>query len=160
MHTTFKANSALGYVPLSNSSDALSPPLSPAPLCGHGMRDDCPVEQCRIRAQHANPYVIYSSALKSPVPASVIAKPGNSTPTNVSFPQARQFGPHGKGQSEMRISQYTNLTPLHPPPIDEASAAMLERASSGGASSEMELEQGNSVVVSQITPELLTSAQP
>jgi hypothetical protein len=133
-----------------------SPPISvsPAPLCKHGMRDDCPVEQCRIRAQQDNPYVIYSSAPKAPVPTSMTAKPGNS---NVSFPQARQFGTHGKGQSEMRVSQYTNPTPLHPPPIDEASAAMLGRASSGGAMSEMELDQGNSAIVSQITPELLTS---
>jgi hypothetical protein len=152
MHTTFKANSALGYVPLPNASDGL-PPLSLTPLCKHGMRDDCPVDQCRTRAQQANSSVIYSSG-------PVLAVPGNPTPTNISFPQARQSGTHGEGQSETRISQYTNPTTLHPPPIDEASAAMLARASSGGATSEMELEKGNPAVVSHVTPELLTSAQP
>jgi hypothetical protein len=124
------------------------------------MRDDCPVEQCRIRALHANPSVIYSSAIKGPAPMPVIAASGNSTPTNVPFPQPRQFGTHNKGQREMCISKYTNPTPLYPPPLDEASAAMLAHASSGGAMAGIELEEGNSAAVSYIAPELLTSTQP
>jgi hypothetical protein len=62
--------------------------------------------------------------------------------------------------SESCISKYTNPTALHPPPLNEASAAMLTHTSSGGVSFRMELEEGNSGAVSHITPELLTPAQP
>jgi hypothetical protein len=119
------------------------------------MRDDCPVEQCRVRAQYANPSVIYSSARKAPVPTPIMTLPTNSTPTNVSFPQLRQFGTHDKGQSDMYISQHTNPTPSRPS-FDEASAAMLASASSGGEMAEMEL-QGDSAAASRTMLESLTS---
>ena len=121
------------------------------------MRDDCPVEQCRIQVQHANPSIIYSSALKGPVPTLAMPVPANSTPTNVSFSQQRQFGAPDNRQREMCIPQHTSPNPLHPPPLDEASAVMRARASSGGAMDEMELGQGNFAAAFRTMHELLTS---
>lgn len=144
MHTKFKAdNSALDpYVYASpKSSDTFFPP--PAPLCMHGMRNDCTVEQCRLRFQHTKSSVVYSSAPKGPAPTLAMPVPANPTEKSVSISQPRQFGADDRGQSEMCFSQLTNAARMYPP-LDESTALALARASAGGAMIAGDLGQGRS----------------
>jgi len=159
MDTTFKANSAFGprvHVP-PKSSDAF-PPSSSAPLCRHGMRDDCPIEQCRIRVQHTNPSVLYSTPLKGPMATPRTPVSANPMAKNVSLTQPRQFGVHDKGPKEIRISQLARPAPLHLP-LDESTSPVFTRAPSGGAMAGGDLSQGRSNAASQTIPALLRTPQ-
>jgi len=77
--------------------------FSPGPLCRHGMRDDCPVEQCHF--QNAKPS-LYSSALKGP--ATTTPTQVGLTATNDPLAQFREFGTHDKSPGETyRFQQAT-----------------------------------------------------
>jgi len=108
------------------------------------MRDDCPVEQCRIRVQHTDSSVIYSSAPNRPVPTLAMPVPANLTSKNPLLSQTRQFGTHDEGPSELCFSQLTNGAHMYPP-FDESTASALARASAGGAMIAGNLGQGRSV---------------
>ena len=160
MDTTFKANSTFGprvHVP-PKSSDVAFPPSPSAPLCRHGMRGDCPIEQCRIRVQHANPSVLYSTPLKGPMPTPRTPVPASPTAKNVSLTQPRQFGVHDKGPKEIRISQLARPAPLHLP-LDESTLPVFTRAPSGSAMAGGDLSQGRSNAASQTIPALLRTPQ-
>ena len=158
MDTTFKANSAFGprvHVP-PKSSDAF-PPSPSAPLCRHGMRDDCPIEHCRIQVQHANPSVLYSTPLKGPMPTPRTPVSANPTAKN-SLAQPRQFGAHDKGPKEIRISQLARPAPLHLP-LDESTFPVFTRPPTRGAMAGGDLSQGRSNAASQTIPALLRTPQ-
>ena len=160
MDTTFKANSTFGprvHVP-PKSSDVAFPPSSSAPLCRHGMRDDCPIEHCRIRVQHVNPSVLYSTPLKGPMATPRTPVSANPTAKNVSLTQPRQFGAHDKGHKEIRISQLTRPAPLRIP-LDESTSPAFTRVPSGGAMAGGDLSQSRSNAASQTIPALLRTPQ-
>ena len=111
------------------------------------MRDDCPVEQCRTRAQHTDSSVIYSSAPNRPVPTLAMPVPANLTTKNALLSQTRQFRTHDKGPSEMYFPQLTNGALMYPP-LGESTASALARASAGGAMIAGDLGPGRSDVTS------------
>jgi hypothetical protein len=78
-----------------------------APLCRHGMRDDCPVPQCHFR--NTKPLVLYSSAIKEPTPAT--PAPGDLTTANGLL---AQLGTHDKFSGETYRFQHETAAPLNP----------------------------------------------
>ena len=115
------------------------------------MRDDCPFEQCRLRVQHTDSSVIYSSAPKRPVPTLAMPVPTNPTTKHVLLSQPRQFGTHDMGPSEMGFSQLTNAAHMSPS-LNETTASALARASAGGEMIPGGLGQGRSDPASFLNP--------
>ncbi|KAI0290365.1 hypothetical protein BC826DRAFT_1027265 [Russula brevipes] len=92
------------------------------PLCRHGMRDDCPVQQCHFR--HANPSPLYSSVLKGPIATRATPGPTSPAATNGSFAQGHQFEMHDRRSSEAYHFQRAR------PSIDDSAAPLFSHASS------------------------------
>ncbi|KAH9988844.1 hypothetical protein BJV77DRAFT_723618 [Russula vinacea] len=98
-----------------------------SPLCRHGMRNDCPVEQCHF--QNTEPTLLYSTALKGPAPAALTQD--RLTATNDSFAQSHQFGTHDKFPGETYRFQHAKATPLYPA-VNDSAAPLLSRTSGTG----------------------------
>jgi len=82
------------------------------PLCRHGMRDDCPVQQCSFR--NSKPNVLYSSAFKG------------STPTTSALDKliAMDRRMHDKFSGEACRFQHASATPSHPVVSDSAASLL------------------------------------